>query len=103
MSVLQEIEQHRPELQELCQRIGVHGLRVRIDSNQWRDVTFIGDIDVARIDGYAGRFFDLEEGLLRIFHRRVHLLDEEGVEAAARRNPLRKRVKEAEVELLHAS
>lgn len=103
MSVLQEIEQHRPELQELCHRIGVPGLRVRVDADTWGGVTFIGDIDVAKIDGYAGRFFDLEEGLLRIFHRRVHLIDEEGVEAAARRNPLRKRLKEAEVELLHAS
>ena len=103
MQVLEEIESKKPGLQDLCRRIGIPALRVRINTDRWSDVTFIGDIDETRLDGYADRFFTLEEGLVRLFHRRVHLLDlqmDEGMQARHAREATRQT---QPIELLHAS
>jgi hypothetical protein len=103
MSVRDEIEGEKNKLQELCRSIGVPALRVKIDADQWSDVTFIGDVDTARLKGYAERFFSLEEGLVRIFHRRVNLLDQEMFEGMqARHNGLSAHTAPP-IELLHAS
>ena len=103
MSVRDEIEGEKNRLQDLCRSIGVPALRVKIDADQWSDVTFIGDVDTAQLKGYAERFFSLEEGLVRIFHRRVNLLDQEMFEGMqAHRNGLSAHAVPP-IELLHAS
>ena len=103
MSVREEIEGKKDDLQELCRRIGVRALRVQIDADQWSDVTFIGDIDATRLKGYADRFFTLEEGMVRLFHRRVHLLDEEMFEGQQARRMRSSAHPAPPIELLHAS
>jgi hypothetical protein len=104
MSIHEQIERERESLKALCSRIGVSGLTASIDGSTWDDVTFVGDLGVERIKGYAARFFDLEDGLVRIFHRPVRVLDLEGVKVAAQRN-LQSRISTSaeSIELLHAS
>jgi hypothetical protein len=101
MSLLDEIERERPKLRELCRSIGVPFLRVAMGSEQWSDVLFIGDIDTSRLEGYADRFFSLEEGLVRIFHRRIHLIEQEIFEQE--RDRLSAKDTARPIELLHAS
>ena len=89
-------------MQALCRQLGVTGLRAQLDANAWSDVTFVGDIDVSRLKGYADRFFDLESGLLKIFHRRVRLIDEESFREQQNRCTGELKAVE-DIELLHAS
>ena len=77
MDIENEIRLEVPKLQELCTRLGIPGLRVRVGAGAWTDVTFIADVDLSKLTGYADRFFGLEEGLTSIFHRKIRLLDEE--------------------------
>jgi hypothetical protein len=104
MSIHDQIEKERESLRVLCSRIGVPALTARIEGESWDGVTFVGDIDIERMKGYAARFFDLEDGLVRIFHRPVRLVDLEGLKSAAQRN-LQNRISESaeSIELLHAS
>jgi hypothetical protein len=103
MSIREQIEQNRPELRALCERLGVPGLRVRIDAEAWAEVTFIGNIDISRLQGYADRFFDLESGLLGIFHRHIHLIDEEAFKKQQTRHFAHRAETTQDIELLHAS
>ncbi len=103
MQIENHIRSEKSKLLELCQQLGVAGLRVRVDTDDWQDVTFIGDIDTSRLDGYADRFFGLEEGLTSIFHRRVRLLDEEMEKKQKKRYRPMDTLSLNEIELLHAS
>ena len=103
MSVRDQIEGEKNNLQELCRRIGIPALRVQIEADWWSDVTFIGDVDTARLKGYAERFSTLEEGLVRIFHRRINLLDQEIFEGMQARGSGSSAHAALPIELLHAS
>ena len=74
------IEQHRPEVATLCERLGVHSLEVFGSAAD-------GDFDAARSDidflvefspDHAGslfhRFFGLQEALEGLFHLKIDLV-----------------------------
>ena len=78
MSVREEVESRRPELQRLFDRLQLRKLFAYFDGPEsYASLTFVGDFNTDDLLGYADRFFDCEEGLLRIFHRRIHLVEQQ--------------------------
>lgn len=81
-----DIEKYRPEITDLCRRLGVSRLDVFGSATSER-FDAQSDVDVlVRFESGAGglfaRYFDLKEGLEQIFGRAVDVVVEDGV-----RNP----------------
>ncbi len=76
MSPREQIESKQAAISQLCTKLGIPSLRVHFEGpDQWSSVVFVADFDASRLEGYADRYFGLAEGLLRIFHRRVHVIE----------------------------
>lgn len=75
MTPRETIEIKRPELIKLCASLGIPCLSISYTADAWRSITFVPDLDTTELAGYADRFFGLEEGLLRVFNRRVAMIE----------------------------
>jgi predicted nucleotidyltransferase len=76
-----EIEQHMPELQELCNRYNVRSLylfgsAVRGEMKPTSDYDFLVDIPLVQenYEAYADSYFEMADSLELMFNRKVDLL-----------------------------
>jgi hypothetical protein len=81
MSMPKEIEQHMPELQELCNRYNVRSLylfgsAVRGEMKPTSDYDFLVDIPLVQenYEAYADSYFEMADSLELMFNRKVDLL-----------------------------
>jgi len=81
MSVPKEIEQHMPELQELCNRHHVRSLYLfgsasRGEMKPTSDYDFLIDIPLVQenFEAYANSYFEMADSLERMLNRKVDLL-----------------------------
>lgn len=81
MSVPKEIEQHMPELQELCNRHHVRSLYLfgsaaRGEIKPTSDYDFLIDIPLVQenFEAYANSYFEMAESFERMLNRNVDLL-----------------------------
>ena len=81
MSMPKEIEQHMPELQELCNRYNVRSLYLfgsatRGEMKPTSDYDFLVDIPLVQenYEAYADSYFEMADSLELMFNRKVDLL-----------------------------
>jgi hypothetical protein len=97
------VRERLTEVAVLCRSLGVRrldlfGSAARDDFGPNSDVDFLVTLDPLQQDGYAQRYFDLKDGLERIFDRPVDLLTEGSV-----RNPyLRAHIRAGSVRVFEA-
>lgn len=90
--MLAVLEDRKPEIAALCERLGVERLEVfgsgtRVDFDPGEsDLDFVVRFSHPRNRGYADRYLALAEALEQLFRRRVDLLTERSL-----RNPIFRR------------